>query len=370
MTEHTRAERLRLIPFNEIIRIDTGPIWLVRGIIPREGLIAAWGRPKSGKSFIVMDMMMHVALGWDYRGHKVMQGPVVYLAAEGANGVKKRVAGFHHERMSEAADENVDFHLVAANVDLIGEHRPLIQRIKETLPDRTPVAVAIDTLNRTLVGSENSDESMGDYIKAADAIRDAFGCAVVVVHHCGHDDSRMRGHSSLLGALDAQLAIKRDTEGTITMTVQDVKDGEEGTILCSRLKKVELPYEQDGEPVTTCVVEAVDEPAEQRVQRGGTRLSPTENRIMKGIFNALADPAAPWQTIKPHRNGRTLRGVSRLDAADGLMRAGILQRAPNGRPTPGDRKHLSNTILKCVDNGVLGCDEEYIWPLPQPAVNV
>jgi RecA-family ATPase len=73
-----------------------------------------------------------------------------------------------------------------------------------------PAAVVIDTLNRSLAGSESSDEDMAAYIKAADAIRDAFNCAVVIVHHCGHEGTRPRGHSSLMGALDAQVAVTKD----------------------------------------------------------------------------------------------------------------------------------------------------------------
>ena len=56
-----------------------------------------------------------------------------------------------------------------------------------------PVAVCLDTLNRSLAGSESSDEDMSAYIRAADAIRDAFGCLVVVVRHCGHNGERPRG---------------------------------------------------------------------------------------------------------------------------------------------------------------------------------
>ena len=33
---------------------------------------------------------------------------------------------------------------------------------------------------------------MGAYIKAADYLRDAFGCLVLLVHHCGVDASRPR----------------------------------------------------------------------------------------------------------------------------------------------------------------------------------
>jgi hypothetical protein len=35
---------------------------------------------------------------------------------------------------------------------------------------------------------------------------------VVIVHHCGIEGTRPRGHSSLTGAADAQLAVKRDAK--------------------------------------------------------------------------------------------------------------------------------------------------------------
>jgi RecA-family ATPase len=40
-------------------------------------------------------------------------------------------------------------------------------------------------LNRSLNGSENDPKDMGNFVKAADAIRERFGAAVIVIHHCG-----------------------------------------------------------------------------------------------------------------------------------------------------------------------------------------
>ena len=76
---------------------------------------------------------------------------------------------------------------------------------------------------------------MSNYVRAADAIRDAFGCSVLVVHHCGINDSRPRGHTSLTGAADAQLAVKRDGGGNIFVTVEFMKDGNEGESIAARL---------------------------------------------------------------------------------------------------------------------------------------
>jgi hypothetical protein len=88
-----RKHRFHLVPFEEI-RLGTEPQYLVKGIIPRVGLTVIWGPPKCGKSFWIFDLSMHVALGWPYRGRRVQQGPVVYCAFEGQNGISARVEAF------------------------------------------------------------------------------------------------------------------------------------------------------------------------------------------------------------------------------------------------------------------------------------
>ena len=86
----TATSRLALVPFHEIEVGKTSP-YLVKGLIPREGLIVVWGPPKCGKSFWTFDVVMHIALGWAYRGRRIKQGPVVYIACEGAHGFRARV---------------------------------------------------------------------------------------------------------------------------------------------------------------------------------------------------------------------------------------------------------------------------------------
>ena len=96
-------------------------------------------------------------------------------------------------------------YLVPTRLNLIEECGTLINEIRAQTADEPPVLVVIDTLNRSLNGSESRDEDMSRYIQAADAVREAFKCAVALVHHCGIEASRPRGHTSLTGAADAQI---------------------------------------------------------------------------------------------------------------------------------------------------------------------
>jgi hypothetical protein len=72
---------------------------------------------------------------------------------------------------------------------------------------------------------------MAAYIKAADATGAAFECAVIVIHHCGIDGTRPRGHISLTGAADVQISIKRDSTGNIVAEVEYAKDMPDGAVI-------------------------------------------------------------------------------------------------------------------------------------------
>jgi hypothetical protein len=92
---------------------------------------------------------------------------------------------------------------------------------------------------------------------------------------------RPRGHTSLTGAVDAQLAVKRDNAGIITVKVEWLKDGQEGAEIVSRLEQVELGADSYGDPIVTCVVVADDPmarlmatPVDQIVRPGAAKLKP------------------------------------------------------------------------------------------------
>jgi hypothetical protein len=87
---------------------------------------------------------------------------------------------------------------------------------------------------------------MGKFIQHISAIQLELNTAVLIVHHCGKDEARgQRGHSSLLGAIDAELEVIKLTGddspnriGQLTVTKQ--KDGADGLRITYRLEVVPL----------------------------------------------------------------------------------------------------------------------------------
>ncbi|MFH0297229.1 AAA family ATPase [Bradyrhizobium sp. 31Argb] len=243
------------------IRMSTASSCLVRGILPRVGLVVVWGPPKCGKSFWVFDLTMHVALGWSYRGHRVLQGPVVYLALEGGHGFAKRVEAWRRYHLASETPTDAPFWLLDVPVDVIADRDRLVAAIRAQLGEKIPAVVVIDTLNRGLNGSENEPKDMARFIQAADIIREAFGCVVIIVHHCGIEGTRPRGHTSLAGAADAQIAVARDEDDTISVTVETMKDDEPSAPMACRLERVELGTDDEGELITSCIMVETDEAA-------------------------------------------------------------------------------------------------------------
>jgi hypothetical protein len=333
-----KPPRFPLIAFDNVLMSTTG-LYLVKGLLPRYGLVVVWGPPKCGKSFWLFDLLMHVALDREYRGLRVKGGAVVYCALEGAEGFKHRIEAF---RRTHPKSKGAPFYLMVTPLDLIHDHKGLIASIRAQLPkDVTPSAVAIDTLNRSLNGSESKDEDMAAYVRAADAIRAAFECAVPINHHCGHNGERPRGHSSLIGAADVQIAIKRDLADNIVATVEWAKDGPIGLEIVSRLAVVDVGVDEDGEKITSCVVEEVkDRAAEIAAKKPGkSQRSDDVAKIKRALVEAY-ERLADAVDKTPGFDGNPVMKVETKKVRDAVRSRGFLETDDDNNLTSAARKHF------------------------------
>ena len=148
---------------------------------------------------------------------------------------------------------------------MIKEYPLLISAVREQLIGEVPRMIVLDTLNKSLVGSESKDVDMAAYIVAAEALRDAFDCVVMIIHHCGYDETHPRGHTSLTGAVDAEFEVVR--EGML-VTVKNVtmRDGPEGFEIRSQAEVVEV-----GEDITGKTSRPWSSPRRTRRPQSGRR---------------------------------------------------------------------------------------------------
>jgi hypothetical protein len=338
-----------LIPFAEL-RPGTRSPYLVHGVIPLEGLVAVWGPPKCGKSFWTFDLVMHIALGKPYRELRVQQGTVVYLAFEGAEGFKGRAEAYR--RKHKDLPEAVPFYLLATSAKLVRDHKALIEAIDGQTLDLPPVCVVLDTLNRSIDGSESKDLDMAAYIAAAGAICDAFACVVIIVHHCGVDASRPRGHTSLTGAVDSQLSVKRDAQRNVIVEVEAMKDGAEGASFASALELVEVGIDDEGKPMTSCVIVPVDGAA--AAAKAGPKLSDGPRLALNVLRELVAETGEPASA-----SNHVPAGVKVISAV--VWRETFCNRyPPDTKPDTKARAFLRAT-LKLQETKLAGMWKDKAW---------
>lgn len=66
--------------------------WVVDGVIPASSIVWVSGNPATFKSFILLDIGVHVAAGTPWQNRRCEQATVIYVAAEGGNNLEIRRA--------------------------------------------------------------------------------------------------------------------------------------------------------------------------------------------------------------------------------------------------------------------------------------
>ena len=227
--------------------------WLVKGLIPSKGLGAIYGASGSGKTFLVLDLLMSICLGKNWFCYKVKKKQtVVYLALEGGAGIKDRLEAYLKHNKILAPD---NFFLIIDQFDIRSESAELI----ETILRVNPAIVVIDTLNQSAAGAdENSNVDMSLIVSKGQEIANAIDGLTLFVHHSGKDTSRgLRGHSSLNASLDIAIEVKSSPLAK-SFRITKSKDGTCGSDQGFSLQIIELGIDSDGDPIDSCVVMAED----------------------------------------------------------------------------------------------------------------
>jgi hypothetical protein len=245
--------------------LDNMPVLepLVGDLLHLDSLARIIGPSGHMKSFVTIDLAGHVGTGMKWHGQHVKQGTVVYLVAEGARGIRKRVRAW--EKHYGLKMDNVLF--LPRPVQTRGdEWDTWIEAMRRLAPSM----IVIDTQARVSVGvEENSNTELGVVIERIEDLRRATGACVLVVHHTGHIGEHGRGASAAKGALQSELHVSKKGDNAknivVTVKVGKQKDDEEGSDLQFGLNIVTLDGEAkpDGRPVTSVVLESLDtRPAE------------------------------------------------------------------------------------------------------------
>jgi len=200
------------VRYAELINRPPKPM-LFDGLIGEGDNGMIFGLPKSGKTFVVTDLLMAAVCGGTFAGlfEAVRPLKVAYCTNEGL--------GSLHERLRAAQDFNeIPFTDIQERLFLFedvpqlytNEGAESIRQFAEDLDGEGLDLLVIDTLNKATLGAdENSNSDAALVSQSLRYARKRLGCATLLVHHAGKMGDRVRGASAYDGDLDWQLKIER-----------------------------------------------------------------------------------------------------------------------------------------------------------------
>ena len=277
--------------------------WLVKHWLQEDALIMVHGPSGGGKTFVVLDLILRMAGGESqWAGKRVKPGTVVYLAGEGHQGLRGRIAGWKHHH----AIGKLDMWLTRGGCDLNTPEG--YAKVESAIEEKKvkPAIIVVDTLHRFLMGDENKAQDAKTMLDYCAKLMTRFKCSVLLVHHTGVSEEaqhRARGSSAWRGALDIEISVTPSKiEGEpLEIAQKKSKDAELAQSVYARLQSIDVPgwLDEDGEQVTTAVVE-ID--AAYEPKKGGDNSSKPATAADKELHEYKDDVRCAWREA-----GRELR---------------------------------------------------------------
>lgn len=270
--------------------------YLIKGICNKGDVSMLFGDSGSMKSFVELDKIMHLALGWNWHGHRIKKpyGTLIVLG-EGAGGYKKRVRAFmqHYNLLDNLVQ--IPIWIVDRAAELYSnplQLRGWIHQAEDEL--QFPIdLISIDTFNTNMGsgGDENDATVVGSMLGFAQEA--AEGRSMDYIHHVGHGaKDRERGSYAIRGNMDNRTLIKRDEDGkgkVITVESLKVKDGECFKPFNLTYHVVKIGVDVDGDDVTSLVMEATLEEAKQKPVTRVSKSQSVFDRAMQLVLDRTGE---------------------------------------------------------------------------------
>ncbi len=231
--------------------------------------------------------------------------------------------------------------------------------------------------------NENDSADIGKVLERCDRIRRATGAHVMLVHHMNAEGARPRGHTSLLANVETVIVTRKledrhDRDGRLLreFELRKQKEGEAGTKTRFVLPVIDIGTDEDGEPVTSCVV-ATPSGAESGSSTGkpsGIQLGGANQVGLRVLYDLLAGEGtgffAPPELGLPY-------GARVADRKAWSARFYEISRPEGFDDLDDDEKEKSRANLRkqfervrdlLVSKGIIGLDSTNAWAMGRPVM--
>jgi hypothetical protein len=352
------------------------PRYLVKNLLPETGTGLLSGQSGTYKSFIALKLGGAVATGQPFiAGHKTKrQGATLIFLSEGVSDYPMRLEALakaeyggsrlpiYYVEQEVALLDPISVQDVIVTASLVNDEAMRDHKLPLTL-------IIFDTLignaGFTKSGDEN-DAVVGSRLMAAlSEVSKASGTFTLAVDHFGKAlETGTRGSSTKEAAADVVLALlaNKALSGEVTacrLAVRKSKGGPSGVDYGFTVRSVDLGPDEDGEPMSSLVVDFSTAPTAPRENGAWTKsLSP----LRRIVVSLLADTG---ETILPYADGPEVRAV-RSD----IVRAEFFKQYPSDGDDPkkksaARRQAYRRAVMNARERNLLNVREvggiEYLW---------
>jgi hypothetical protein len=304
--------------------------WIIKNVIA-VGETSSWiGAPGAGKSALITDLMVHIALGKDWRGHRSKETcGVVYIALERGELVKRRLIALAKQTLGFA--KKLPFSIARQVIDLV---KPAcVEQIIATINSAAEFhgcrigVIVIDTYAKGIAaggGDENSAKDQNMTLANLRRVQEATGVHIAIIGHTGKDENKgPRGSNAFVGDVDMMVQFSGDKDQRIATIVKN-NDGAEGLLTRYTLEVAVLGKDEDGDDITTAIISADELISEKDISRAN--LNKTQRKAMEMLERAIVDDGreVPISSEYPQGVGKmvTLDGWKACCIKGGLSAAG------------------------------------------------
>lgn len=236
------------------------PEYLIKGMIDKGELGFLFGESGSMKSFVLTDLLFHVATGKDWHGHRIASSTgVLIVLGEGQAGYRKRLRAI---QIATGITEAPIF-VCPDPVSLVHDPAQLRDWIKvaeKRIGCRVDV-IALDTFS-LMLGDRDESSNADVSLSLLNARAAADGRTLLFVHHCGHGDKqRERGAYQIRAHADVRILVTRDEDNqgrVITVSSVKQKDATPFEPVNLTYRVVTVGTDSDGDEVSSLVMMATD----------------------------------------------------------------------------------------------------------------
>lgn len=214
-----------------------GPQLIGRGILPAKAKLVLGAPPKTGKSFLIINIARDLAIGRHLFGAVYANGTpvfpvkkpcrVLYTENEiGPVSLQERLKGLCGDHPAQDIPLFIKSRDVGMRLDTEEGVKLLRREIEEVKPD----VVIFDPLAKYNLSDENSAQEMGAVMRQLDHFVADYGVATIVIHHTGHPNpmyprrggDKLRGSTAIYGDADTIVTVDRKSSESVREPVLEL----------------------------------------------------------------------------------------------------------------------------------------------------